>query len=101
LVGYSARVSGYTTSQADETVRQAGGHASDITVAAGETVALAALRVGFGLMTLAAASDTLFVLLDGGGPLAGLEGAILTALAVGGLLRPVTAARLLRPRGEW
>ena len=38
--------------------------------------------------------------IDGGGLLAGIEGAILTALAVGGLLRPATAARLLRPPGR-
>jgi DNA-binding CsgD family transcriptional regulator len=51
-------------------------------------------------MTIAAASDTLFALLDGGGLLAGFEGAVLTGFAIGGLLRPATAARLLRPPGR-
>jgi hypothetical protein len=38
-----------------------------IAVAATEALAVAALRVGFGLMTIAATSDTLFALLDGAG----------------------------------
>jgi len=93
-------VSGATASLADETVPQASGNAVDIAAAATEALAVAALRIGFGLMTIAAASDTAFALLDGAGLLAGIEGAVLTALAVGGLLRPATAARLLRPPGR-
>ena len=79
---------------------QTNGSAGDVAVAAGEALAVAALRVGSALMTIAAASDTLFALLDGGGLLAGFEGAVLTGIAVGGLLRPATAARLLRPPGR-
>ncbi len=93
-------MSGGGTGLADETALQTGGSANDVAVAAGEALAVAALRVGFALMTIAAASDTMFALLDGGGLLAGLEGAILTGLGVGGLLRPATAARLLRPPGR-
>ncbi len=99
-LGYSARVSGVTASLADETVPQTSGNAVDIAAAATEALAVAALRVGFGLMTIAAASDTVFALIDGGGLLAGIEGVVLTALAVSGLLRPATAARLLRPPGR-
>ncbi len=99
-LGYSARVSGATASLADETVPQVRGSTADIAAAATEALAVAALRVGFGLMTIAAASDTVFALLDGAGLLAGIEGAVLTVLAVGGLLRPATAALLLRPPGR-
>ena len=78
----SARVSGVTASLADETVPQAGGNVVEIAAAATEALAVAALCVGFGLMTIAAASDTVFALIDGGGLLAGIEGVVLTALAV-------------------
>jgi hypothetical protein len=93
-------VSGVTASLADETVPQTGGNAADLAAAATEALAVAALRVGFGLMTIAAASDTVFALLDGAGLLAGIEGAALTGLTVSGLLRPATAALLLRPPGR-
>ncbi|HWX43900.1 MAG TPA: helix-turn-helix transcriptional regulator [Solirubrobacteraceae bacterium] len=93
-------MSGVTASLADETVPQAHGSTADIAAAAIEALAVAALRVGFGLMTIAAASDSVFALLDGDGLLAGIEGAVLTGLAVGGLLRPATAALLLRPPGR-
>ncbi len=93
-------MSGVTAGLADETVPQTSGNAVDIAAAATEALAVAALRVGFGLMTIAAASDTMFALIDGGGLLAGIEGVLLTAIAVSGLLRPETAARLLRPPGR-
>ena len=64
FVGYSARVSAATTSQADETVRQAAGSPGDVATAAVEALA------------------------------------VLTGIAVGGLLRPATAGRLLRPPGR-
>jgi hypothetical protein len=64
-------VSGATASLADETVPQTRGNTADIAAAATEALAVAALRVGFGLMTIAAASDTVFALLDGAGLLAG------------------------------
>lgn len=99
-VGYSAGVSGDETSLADRTAVQTDVSAGDVAVAAGEALAEAALRVGFALMTISAASDTLFALLDGGGLLAGLEGAVLTGVGVAGLLHPATAARLLRPPGR-
>ena len=99
-LGCSARVSGVTASLADETVPQTSGNALDIAAAATEALAVAALRVGFGLMTIAAASDTAFALIDGGGLLAGIEGIVLTGLAIGGLLRPAAASRLLRPPGR-
>ena len=62
---------------------------------------MAALRVGFGLMTIAAASDTAFALLDGAGLLAGIEGAGPHRLAIGGLLRPASAARCCAHPAEW
>ena len=99
-LGYSARVSGAATSLADETAPQTSGSAVNIAAAAGEALAVAALRVGFALMTIAAASDTVFALIDGGGLLAGFEGVVLVGLAISGLLRPAAAARLLRPPGR-
>jgi DNA-binding CsgD family transcriptional regulator len=91
-------VPGDQASQASETVQPVGGpRAPEVAAAASEALAVAALRVGFALMAIAAASDTLFALLDGGGLLAGVEGIVLTGLALGGLLRPAIAARLLRP----
>jgi DNA-binding CsgD family transcriptional regulator len=99
-VGYSARVPGHTASHADDAGRQAGGNADDVVAVAAEALAVAALRVGFALMVIAAVSDALFALLDGGGLLAGVEGVVFTGLAVGGLLYPALAARLLRPPGR-
>jgi DNA-binding CsgD family transcriptional regulator len=94
-------VPGDQASQASETVQPVGGpRAPEVAAAASEALAVAALRVGFALMAIAAASDTLFALLDGGGLLAGVEGIVLTGLALGGLLRPAIAARLLRPTGR-
>ncbi len=75
--------------------------AGGIDVAAAAITALGedALQLGFGLMAIAAASDTAFALADGGGPLAAVEGAVMTGVALSGLFWPTTAARLLRPRG--
>jgi DNA-binding CsgD family transcriptional regulator len=93
-------VSEATTSLGNGTAPQTGANPTNVAAAASEALAEAALRVGFALMTIAAVSDTLFALLDGGRLLAGLEGIVLAGLAVGGLLRPATAARLLRPPGR-
>jgi DNA-binding CsgD family transcriptional regulator len=93
-------VSGAATSLADETIPQNGRDTADIAAAATKALAVAALRVGFGLMTIAAASDTLFALLDGAGWRAGIEGTVFTAAAISGLLCPEEAARLLRPPGR-
>lgn len=93
-------MSGATASLTEETATTTVADAVGISSATSEALAVATLRVGFGLMTIAAMSDMLFALLDGGGPLAGLEGTILTGLAIGGLLRPETAARILRPPGR-
>lgn len=99
-LSYAARVSEATTILADETIPQTGDSTAEIAAAATEALAVAALRVGFGLMMIAAVSDTLFALLDGAGVLAGVEGLIFTSLAISGLLRPASAARLLSPPGR-
>lgn len=99
-LGYSARVSGAATSLAGQTAPQTSHNTADVAVAATEALAVAALRVGFGLMTIASASDTMFALFDGAGLRAGIEGTVFTAVAIIGLLRPERAARLLRPPGR-
>jgi DNA-binding CsgD family transcriptional regulator len=74
--------------------------AASVAATAAQALGEAALQVGFGLMTIAAASDTVFALADGAGPLAGAEGTVLIALAVAGLTWPAVAWRLLRPTGR-
>lgn len=100
MLGYSARMSEAAASLMDETLPQSGRDTAQVAAAATEALAVAALRVGFALMTIAAASDTLFALLDGAGVLAGIEGAIFTTIAICGLLRPASAGRRLRPPGR-
>jgi DNA-binding CsgD family transcriptional regulator len=64
-------------------------------------VALAALRIGMVLTALAAATDLLFAVAGGHDAAATVaEGALLTGLAVGGLVRADLAASLLTPRGR-
>lgn len=68
--------------------------------AATNEVAVAVMRVGFGLMAAVAASDSLFAALASAPATTVAIGAILTICAGFGLLRPELAARLLRPRGR-
>jgi DNA-binding CsgD family transcriptional regulator/small basic protein len=63
-------------------------------------VAIASLRIGMGLMTIAAASDWLFATIAGAGFVAMLEGAALVALGAAGLVWSRGMARLLTPRGR-
>jgi DNA-binding CsgD family transcriptional regulator len=71
----------------------------DLAVSATNALGEAALQVGFTLMLIAAASDTLFAALDNAGARAWVEGVALSAIALAGLLTPTAAARLLRRRG--
>jgi DNA-binding CsgD family transcriptional regulator len=63
-------------------------------------VAVAVMRVGFGLMAAVAASDLLFATLADTDPTTLAIGALLTACAAFGLIYPDRAARLLRRRGR-
>lgn len=69
-------------------------------VAATHEVAVAVLRVGFGLMTAAAASDTLFAAATGADASTVGVGAVLTGCASVGLAHPEPASRLLRGNGR-
>jgi DNA-binding CsgD family transcriptional regulator len=63
-------------------------------------VAVAVIRVGFGLMTAVAASDLLFAALANDDATTLAIGALLTACAAAGLLYPDAAAKLLCNRGR-
>jgi DNA-binding CsgD family transcriptional regulator len=63
-------------------------------------VAVAVMRVGFGLMAAVAASDLLFAALAHADATTLAIGGLLTACALVGLLYPDPAARLLRHRGR-
>jgi DNA-binding CsgD family transcriptional regulator len=63
-------------------------------------VAVAVMRVGFGLMAAVAASDLLFAALANADATTLAIGALLTASAAVGLLYPDATARLLRHRGR-
>ncbi len=70
------------------------------TASATNEVAVAVMRVGFGLMAAVAASDLLFAALAHADATMLVVGALLTACAAVGLLYPDPAARLLRARGR-
>jgi DNA-binding CsgD family transcriptional regulator len=66
-------------------------------VTAAERLAVASLRIGMGLMVAAATTDWLFAGIAGAGFATMLEGAVLTALAIAGVVRPDVVARVLSP----
>jgi DNA-binding CsgD family transcriptional regulator len=59
-----------------------------------------ALRAGLALVVVAAATDCVFALVAGAGPLAAVQGIVLVTLALAGVARTDVAARLLRPKGR-
>jgi DNA-binding CsgD family transcriptional regulator len=63
-------------------------------------LALTALRAGLVLMVVVAASDCVAALALDAGALVALQGTVLIALALAGVVRTDAAARLLRPRGR-
>lgn len=73
--------------------------ATNSVAAASNEVALAVMRVGFGLMAAAAASDALFAALAGAGFTTLVLGVVFTGCAMFGLARPDFVARLLRRKG--
>lgn len=59
-----------------------------------------ALRTGLTIITVVAATDTVFALAAGGGAVAAVEGIVLTGIGIAGGMRIDVAARVLRPRGR-
>jgi DNA-binding CsgD family transcriptional regulator len=68
--------------------------------AASTDLAVAALRIGLTLLTIAAASDWVFAVAAGAGPLTSVEGLALTGASAAAAMRPDTAADWLRPPGR-
>ena len=68
--------------------------------AASNEVAVAVMRIGFGLMAAATASDVLFAGLASAGVPTMIVGVLFTGCAVYGLVRPDSVAGLLRRRGR-
>jgi len=65
-------------------------------VGLGESV----LRTGLALVVVVAGTNCVFALMAGAGALSAVEGIVLVAVAVAGVVRIDVAARLLRPKGR-
>jgi DNA-binding CsgD family transcriptional regulator len=59
-----------------------------------------ALRAGLALAVVMAATDCVFALVAGAGALAAIQGVVLVAVGLAGVIRIDVAARLLRPKGR-
>jgi DNA-binding CsgD family transcriptional regulator len=59
-----------------------------------------ALRAGLALAVVMAATDCVFALVAGAGALAAIQGVVLVAVGLAGVVRIDVAARLLRPKGR-
>ena len=68
--------------------------------AASTELAVAALRIGLTLLAIAAASDWVFAVAAGAGPLTSMEGLAFTGASVAAAVRPDKAAAWLRPPGR-
>ena len=71
-----------------------------VSVTSGDDLAVTALRAGMVLVAVVAATDCLFALAAGAGTPTVVQGIVLTAFGIAGVLRADVGARLLRPKGR-